>query len=118
MHGITGTLAFSSTRISHFVFISQFAWNDQPVLSYQLIMMGGGLLLVAAVLMAVQRRHSEPFENSPLRHELISYLSRIANALERMDTPKDGQAAAEVLRRLVNPKPSDKVRVMPKYHTK
>lgn len=112
MHGITGTLAFSSTRIPQFAFI------NSPILSYQLMMMGGGLLLVAAILMTLQRKRADSFESSALRHELTSYLSRIANALDRMDPNKNGENAAQVLRRLVHPKLSHKVREIPKHHTK
>jgi hypothetical protein len=112
VHGITGTLVVGSTRIPQFAFI------DSPVLSYQLMMMGGGLLLVAAILMTLQRKRSDSFENSALRHELVSYLSRIANALDRMDPSKNGENPAQVLRRLVHPKLSHKVREMPKHHTK
>jgi hypothetical protein len=112
VHGITGTLVVGSTRISLFTFI------DSPVLSYQLMMMGGGLLLVAAILITLQRRRPDSFESSALRHELTSYLSRIANSLDRMDPTKNGENAAQVLRRLVNAKLSHKVREIPKHHTK
>jgi hypothetical protein len=82
------------------------------------MMMGGGLLLVAAILMTLQRRRPDSFENSPVRHELISYLSRIVNALDRLEPHKNGENAAQILRRLANPKLSHKVREMPKHHTK
>ena len=92
------------------------------VSSYELLMMGGGLLLVAAVLLGIQqRRAGEGMENSPFQHELISYLSRIANALERMESQSpnvSGQAAADMLRRLVDASTSDKVLEMPKYRSK
>jgi hypothetical protein len=124
VHGIMGSFG-TDVRLTQFGFL-QNRFADMPAWRYwfsgdQLLMLGGGLLLVAAVLMGIQRRRAEEsLEDSPFRHELISYLSRIANALERMEghAPHSGQAAADMLRQLVNASTNDKVRVMPKYRSK
>jgi hypothetical protein len=120
VNGIMGSLGIDG-RLTQFGFM-QFRIVDAPVSSYQLLMMGGGLLFVAAVLLGIQqRRAAVVVDNSPFQHELISYLSRIANALERMEAQApnvSGQAAADVLRRLVNASTSSKLREMPKYRSK
>ena len=111
MQQIMGT--WGVTRIG----LEQLAMID-AVLSYRMLMFGGGLLLLAAVLMGMQRRAYISRDNEMFKDELISYLSRIANALERSSAPNGGESAAEVLRRLVNGRANGKVREMPKYHSK
>ena len=98
--------------------LTKLALMSGPALSYQLMMMGGGLLIVAAVLLGLQRKTRVTLENSLLRPELMIYLARIANALERMEGPKSGEVAADVLRRLTSARQSGKVREMPKYRSK
>jgi hypothetical protein len=121
VHSIMGTLGIN-VRFTQFGFtqlgFKEFGFTDGPASSYQLMMIGGALLVVAALLMALQRRTRNSLEESPFLHEMISYLSRIANALERMEGPNSGQSAADVLRRLVSGKSSDKVVQMSKYHSK
>ena len=92
--------------------------TDTPVTSYQLILAAGGLLAVAAVLLWVQRRAHVALESSNVSDELMIYLARIANALERPlpQGPSSDDVTREVLRRLeqmANAKPNGKVREMP-----
>lgn len=116
MQGIIGTFGFSSTRFTQFG-ATQFRSLDSPILSEQLVLMGGGLLLIAAILLTMQRRR-DSFENSPFHHEILSYLSRIANALEHHQSAATHQTAAELLRRFAHPKFQNNLREFPKSRTK
>lgn len=69
-------------------------------LSNQMLIMGGGLLLAAALLMAIRRKSRVLLENSLVTQELMIYLSRIANAVERLQAPSTEDVTANVLRRL------------------
>jgi hypothetical protein len=74
-----------------------------PDMGYQMLAIGGGLLLIAAVL---------PIE------ELRIYLLRIASALERTERSESQQDAIERLRmlqRLARAQANGKVREMPKH---
>jgi hypothetical protein len=121
VHGVMGTFGldvrFSQFELAQFGF-RQLGFIGGPPSSYELMMVGGALLVVAALLMGIQSRMKNSLEETPFRRALISYLSRIANALERREEPNSGQNAADVLRRLVNAKSNDKVVQMPKYHSK
>lgn len=91
---------------------------DSPLTSYQLILAAGGLLVLAAVMLWVQRRTRIAVESSGVSEELMIYLARIANALERPlpQGPSRDEVAAEVLRRLeqmAGAKPNGKVKEMP-----
>jgi len=91
---------------------------DTPMTSYQLILIAGGLLVMAAVLLWVQRRTRIALESSVVSEELMIYLGRIANALERPvpQGPSADEVTKEVLRRLeqmANAKPNGKVKEMP-----
>jgi hypothetical protein len=93
-------------------------WMDGTVLSNQMIVMGGGLLLAAALLMAIRRKTRVTLENSLMTQELMIYLSRIANALERLEPPSSDDVTANVLRRLeeiAHAKPNGKVREIPNH---
>jgi hypothetical protein len=116
-----GTLGLN-VRFAQFGFtqfrFKEFGFIDGQASSYQLMMIGGALLVVAALLMAMQSKTRNSLEDSHFRQELMSYLSRIASALERMETPSSGQNAADVLRRLMSTKSKDKVVQMLKYHSR
>jgi hypothetical protein len=69
--------------------------------SVQLMLVGGLLLVLAGIMLAVGRKRSVTLSRSLLTDEVIIYLGRIANALEQPHvTPSTDQVAAEVLRRL------------------
>ena len=91
---------------------------DTPLTSYQLILIAGGLFVVAAVLLWLQRRTRIAVDSSVVSEELMIYLGRIANALERPlpQGPSPEEVTKEVLRRLeqmANAKPNGKVKEMP-----
>ena len=91
---------------------------DSSLTSYQLILAAGGLLVFAAVMMWVQRRTRIAVESSVVSEELMIYLARIANALERPlpQGPSPDEVTREVLLRLeqmANAKPNGKVKEMP-----
>lgn len=96
-------------------------WVDSPELSYQLMAIGGGLLIAAAMLMAWERKAQAAADGTSMRKELLPYLARIANALERMERPSAENATAQVVRRLeelAHARENGKVREMPKYRSK
>ena len=91
---------------------------DTPLTSYQLILVAGALLVVAAVLLWVHRRTRIAVDSSTVSEELMIYLARIANALERPvpHGPSTDEVAREVLLRLeqiANAKPNGKVKEIP-----
>jgi hypothetical protein len=75
---------------------------DTPLTSYELILAAGALLVLAAVLLWVHRRTRIALESSVVSEELMIYLARIANALERPlpQGPSTDDVTREVLRRL------------------
>jgi hypothetical protein len=88
----------------------------EPLSSYQLLMIGGALLILAAVLMGLRRKTRITLENSGVTQELMIYLARIADALERPQGPSAEQITGEVLRRLQesnDAKPEASVRQIP-----
>jgi hypothetical protein len=88
---------------------------DVPLSSFQLLALGGGLLLCAALLLMIRRKTRVEVESSIVTEELMAYLARIANALEAQRTPTGEEVTADVLRRLqdiANAKPTGKVREM------
>jgi len=92
--------------------------TETPLTSYELILAAGGLLALAAVLLWVQRRTRIAVESSGVSEELMIYLARIANALERPlpQGPSTDDVTREVLLRLeqmATAKPNGKVKEMP-----
>jgi hypothetical protein len=96
-----------------------FAWVfldwDVPLSSFQLLAVGGGLLILAGILLLVRRKSRVEVESSVVTEELMAYLARIANALEAQQPPRSDEITADVLRRLqeiANAKQGGKVREM------
>jgi hypothetical protein len=80
---------------------------DIPITSFQLLAISGALLLFATLFYALQRKKTVTLEQSLLTDEMIAYLARIADALERRPTVASGTSVAsteqivtEVVRRL------------------
>lgn len=89
---------------------------DEPLSSYQLLVIAGVLLVIAAVLMGVRRKTRIMLESSVVTEELMIYLARIANALEKGEGPNAEQITGNVLRKLeeiANARPNGKVREIP-----
>jgi hypothetical protein len=98
---------------------------DIALTSFQILLISGGLLLFAAMLYVLQRKKTVMLERSLLTDELIAYLARISDALERRPASGDGMVApgpsteqivTEVVRRLEEisqAKLSAKVRPIP-----
>lgn len=87
-----------------------------PLTSFQLLVAGGALLICAAVLLGLRRQTRVTVERSLLTDELMIYLGRIADALEKQRIPSTDDVTVSVMRRMeemANAKPNGKVREMP-----
>jgi len=87
-----------------------------PLTSLQLLVAGGALLICAAVLLGLRRQTRVTVERSLLTDELMIYLGRIADALEKQRIPSTDDVTVSVMRRMeemASAKPNGKVREMP-----
>ncbi|MGC2764957.1 MAG: hypothetical protein WB607_05590 [Candidatus Acidiferrum sp.] len=75
-------------------------WTDLPVTSFELLVAGGALLVCAAALLSVRKKNRVVLESSVVTEELMAYLGRIANALERLQMPASDAITKDVLLRL------------------
>jgi hypothetical protein len=93
--------------------------TETPLTSTELILAAGALLVLAAVLLWMHRRTRIAVDSSGVSEELMIYLARIANALERPlpQGPSTEDVTREVLSRLeqmANAKPNGgKVKEIP-----
>ncbi len=96
-----------------YLFIESAAYfPDMPMSSFQLMVAAGGLLIVAAVLLGLRRRTSNvAVQRSLLTDELMIYLGRIADALERNAPPNKQMIITEIERRIAER--GSKVQQMP-----
>ena len=89
--------------------------EEIPLTSFQLLTIGGVLLVCAALLLLVRRKTKVEVESSIVTEELMAYLRRIADALEAQRPPSTEQITGEVLKKLqeiANAKTGSKVREM------
>lgn len=87
-----------------------------PLTSFQLLVAGGALLICAAALLGLRRRTRVTVERSLLTDELMIYLGRIADALERQRGVSTDEVTVAVMRRMeemADAKANGKVREMP-----
>jgi hypothetical protein len=87
-----------------------------PVTSFELLIAGGALLICAALLLSLKRKTRVVVESSVVSEELMAYLGRIANAMERLQMPASDAITKDVLLRLqemANVKQGGKVKEMP-----
>ena len=77
-----------------------------PLTSAQLLVGGGALLFVAGVLLGLGRKQRVSLQRSVLTDELMIYLSRIADAVERRAERPSAQEIAEMIERRVAEKRS------------
>ena len=90
-----------------------------PASSYQLMLAAGALLVVAAVLLWFSRRTRITLDSSAVSEELMAYLARIAEAVERPapQAPNIDDITREVLLRLEqiadSKQPNGKAKPMP-----
>jgi hypothetical protein len=69
--------------------------------SIQMLAAGGGLLFVAGLLIGLRRKTRVSLQRSPLADELMAYLGRIADAVERQaDRPSPQQIVEMIERRI------------------
>jgi hypothetical protein len=90
--------------------------GEIPLSSFGLMMAGGGLLLVAGILLALTRKAKVEVAASTVTDELMICLARIAEGLEGLRAPSREEVTRDVLVRLheiATVKPSAKVREMP-----
>lgn len=71
-----------------------------PLSSMQLMVLGGSLLFAAGLLLGLRRRRTVTLQRSLLTDEIIIYLGRIADALERNAPVSKEEIVAEVERRV------------------
>jgi hypothetical protein len=69
---------------------------DIPMSSFQLIVAAGVLLIAAALLLGLRRTSNVAVQRSLLTDELMIYLGRIAEALERNSPPNKETILAEI----------------------
>jgi hypothetical protein len=89
--------------------------GEIPLTSFQLLTIGGVLLVCAALLLLIRRKTKVEVDSSIVTEELMAYLRRIADALEAQRPPSTEQITGEVLKKLqeiANAKPGNKVREM------
>lgn len=88
---------------------------DIPMSSFQLIVAAGALLIVAALLLGFRGTTNVTVQRSLLTDELMIYLGRIADALERNGPPNKEMIIADMERLIAerNAKPGTKVHAMP-----
>ena len=89
--------------------------GNLPLTSNQMMLIGGGLLALLVLWTATRRRTAMKLQSSVVTEELMVYLARIANALERPQPlpPSAEEITAEVMRRLetmASTKPEGNVR--------
>jgi hypothetical protein len=78
------------------------AWDPRlPFTSIQLLVAGGALLFVAGLLLGLRRRNRVMLQRSLLTDELMIYLSRIADAVERHADRPSAQQIAEMIERRI-----------------
>jgi hypothetical protein len=100
---------FATMKIPHWIL-------NVPMTSFQLLVVGGGLLILAAILMGMRRTSRVVLQRSPMTEELMLYLARIANALEGSGAPNTEEVSKQFLQRLqekMKPNGEEKVREMP-----
>ena len=84
------------------VWVSMAAWDPQlPFTSVQILVAGGALLFVAGLLLGWRRRNRVALQRSLLTDELMIYLSRIADAVERQADRPTVQQIAEMIERRI-----------------
>jgi hypothetical protein len=82
------------------------------------LLTAGALLLCAAALLLTHRKARVELDHSPVTHELMVCLARLASAVEALRGPSQEEITRNVMVRLheiatAKPKPSEKVRQMP-----
>jgi LPXTG-motif cell wall-anchored protein len=78
------------------------AWDPQfPLTGWQMMVAGGGLLFVAGLLIGWRRKNRVALQRSLLTDELMIYLSRIADAVERHADRPTAQQIAEMIERRI-----------------
>jgi LPXTG-motif cell wall-anchored protein len=78
------------------------AWDPQfPLTGWQMMVAGGALLFVAGLLIGWRRKNRVALQRSLLTDELMIYLSRIADAVERHADRPTAQQIAEMIERRI-----------------
>ena len=84
------------------VWMTVAAWDPWlPLSSLQLLLASGGLLFVAGLLIGWRRKNRVALQRSALTDELMIYLSRIADAVERHAERPSAQQIAEMIERRI-----------------
>ena len=84
------------------VWMTVATWDPQfPFSSVQMLVTGGALLFVAGLLLGLRRKNRVTLERSLFTDELMIYLSRIADAVERHADRPSAQQIAEMIERRI-----------------
>jgi LPXTG-motif cell wall-anchored protein len=84
------------------VWMTVVAWDPQfPLTGWQMMVAGGALLFVAGLLIGWRRKNRVALQRSLLTDELMIYLSRIADAVERHADRPTAQQIAEMIERRI-----------------
>jgi len=88
------------------VWMTVAAWDPQfPLTGWQMMVAGGGLLFVAGLLTGLQRKNRVALQRTLLTDEVMIYLSRIADAVERQADRPSAQQIAEMIDRRIAEQP-------------
>jgi len=84
------------------VWMTVATWDPQfPFSSVQILVAGGALLFVAGLLLGLRRKNRVTLQRSLFTDELMIYLSRIADAVERHADRPSAQQIAEMIERRI-----------------
>jgi hypothetical protein len=92
-----------------------------PPTTLQLLLVASGLLVCAAILLAVRHKTRIAAQHALLFEEMLAYLARITDALEQANLPASDEITAQILRHMAEieehdsppqPTPNPKVRQM------
>lgn len=80
------------------VWMTVAGWDPQlPLSSFQMLVAGGALLLIAGFMLGWRRRNRVTLQRSLLTDELMIYLGRIADAVERQADRPSAQQIADMI---------------------
>jgi LPXTG-motif cell wall-anchored protein len=97
------------------VWMTVATWDPQlPPTSFQILVAGGALLLIAGFLLGWRRRNRVMLQRSPLTDELMIYLSRIADAAEMQASRPSAQQIVEMFEKRIEQQRSAEAPAAPK----
>ena len=84
------------------VWMTVATWDPQlPLSSFQMLVVSGALLFAAGLLLGLRRKTRVALQRTLLTDEVMIYLSRIADAVERHAERPTGQQIADMIERRI-----------------